>query len=184
MNPPVAGLERAAIEALYLRLERPIYNVALRSVWSEEEAADVVHEAFVRLWAMRARVRPETVEPLLWRIALNLCAKRRRWRRIRTFLGLSAVGATEDPSAEDALGDHQRELALRRAVEALPADLRDVILLTTYAELSYDEVGRLLGIPPGTIGSRRNRAIRRLRAALNTEPGRSAERVAQRGPHA
>lgn len=170
MTVAEAGINRTQLESLYRRLERPIYNVVLRSVWSEQEAADLVQESFVRLWAMRRRVRPETVEPLVWRIAMNLVSKRRRWRRLRRFVGLSVVGADDTPTPDRALADHERDRRVREAVDRLSNDLRDVVLLTAFSGLSYREVADLLGIPEGTVGSRRARAVRELRETLG-DPG-------------
>jgi RNA polymerase sigma-70 factor (ECF subfamily) len=146
-------------------MERPVYNVVFRWVWSAEEAADIVQEAFVRLWAMRARVRPDTVEPLVWRIALNLARNRRRWLRLRTFLGLAAE-TDPAPSVEAALSDTERALRVRAAVDALPEAQRSVILLTHFSELSYRDVAEILQIPEGTVGSRRTHALRALRETL------------------
>ena len=55
---------------------------------------------------------------------------------------------------------------VRAAVDALPARLREVVLLTEYAELSYGEIAATLGIPAGTVGSRRNAALAELAEAL------------------
>ena len=157
--------DRADLEQLYVRMERRVYNVVFRWVWSAEEAHDIVQEAFVRLWAMRARVRPETVEPLVWRIALNLARNRRRWLRLRSFFGLGEE-AHPAPSADAVLSDTERALRVRAAVDALPEAQRSVILLTWFSELSYKEVAELLKIPEGTVGSRRNHALAALRASL------------------
>ena len=78
-----AALHPGALEALYVRLEGPLYNVAYRYVWDAAEAQDIVQEAFVRLWRARDRVRMQTVEALVYRIALNLARNRRRWLRLR-----------------------------------------------------------------------------------------------------
>jgi RNA polymerase sigma factor (sigma-70 family) len=58
---------------------------------------------------------------------------------------------------------------VREAIAALPDDVRDVVLLTTFTPLGYDEVGAALGIPAGTVGSRRHRALRMLRERLGKE---------------
>lgn len=165
---PAAGpLDRAALEQLYARLERPVYNVVYRRVWSAEDAHEVVQETFVRLWGMRARVRPETVEPLVYQVALNLASKRRRWQRLRTFLWLDDQRWPDDGAGVDgALADAERRAMVRAAVEALPDHLRDVVLLTAFSELSTAEVATALDIPPGTVGSRRNTAVKRLREEL------------------
>ncbi len=165
MRAPAARLDQAALERLYSRLERPIYNVVHRSLWSVQDSQDVVHEAFVRLWDMRDRVDMDTVEPLVWKIALNLASKRRRWLRVRRFFGLEGA-ASRGERVDDTLSAHADRARVRAAVEGLPDDLRDVVMLTAFSELSYDEVAQLLGIASGTVGSRRNKALRLLRAEL------------------
>jgi DNA-directed RNA polymerase specialized sigma24 family protein len=58
------------LERLYTRLERRLANVVYRWVWSMDEAQEIVQEAFVRLWRMRARVDLRTVEPLVYRMSV------------------------------------------------------------------------------------------------------------------
>ena len=159
-----APFDQARLEALYTRLERPVYNVVYRWVWSEEDAAEIVQEAFVRLWMMRDRVRLETAKPLVYRIALNLARKRRRWRRLRTFVGLDEQ--TTPAHAEAALLSAERAATARQAVESLPEELRSVMLLCHYSGLSYREIGEALSIPEGTVASRRNTALKRIQASL------------------
>ena len=55
---------------------------------------------------------------------------------------------------------------LRRAIGQLPDDVRSVVLLTEFAGLGYEQVAQALGIAEGTVGSRRNRALRLLRTNL------------------
>lgn len=164
-------LDRALLEALFLRLERKLFNVVLRWVWNGEEARDLVQEAFLRLWKMRERVDVTTVEPLLFRIAVNLAANRRRANTLRRWVGLAAAGESPDPSpGAEAEGEARETHArVRAAVDALPERLRRVIALTELAGLSYAEVARTLEIPEGTVGSRRNAALKALEAALGGE---------------
>jgi RNA polymerase sigma-70 factor (ECF subfamily) len=164
LTPP-GPLDRAGLERLYVKLERRVYNVVFRWVWNAEEAHEIVQEAFVRLWAMRARVRPATVEPLVYRIALNMARNRRRWLRIRRFFGVQDE-PDPVPTVDARMSDEERTLRLRSAVDALPEPQRVVILLTQFSELSYREVADILDIPEGTVGSRRNHALRALRDAL------------------
>jgi RNA polymerase sigma-70 factor (ECF subfamily) len=168
-RPPVPPpLDQPALERLYTELEKPLYNVVYRWVWDREEARDLVQEAFVRLWRARARVEPETARPFVYRIALNLASRRRRWRRLWGMVTESALGgrSAAGPAPDQALSDHQQERRLRAAVEALSEPLRRVILLCELGELSYAEVARVLNVPPGTVGSRRNAAMGRLKQAL------------------
>jgi RNA polymerase sigma-70 factor (ECF subfamily) len=159
--------EQADLEELYRRLERPLYNVVYRLVWDREQARDLVQESFVRLWDMRRRIEPTTVEPLAYRIAINLARSALRRRRIWRWVPLVA---TLEPSSRDrGADDTDDECRLRRAIDALAPDLRDVVLLTSFTELRHPEIARILGIAEGTVGSRRHRALRQLRAALTED---------------
>lgn len=162
-------LTQPELEALYQRLEKPLFNALYRWVWDADEALDLVQEAFLRLWAMRDRVRTESVEALLWRIGTNLASNRRRRRKLWRMATLGVIGerAADGPDGEDRLIDREGRTAVRRAVLALPERLRRVVLLCEYSGLSYREVGAILGIPEGTVGSRRHTALRRLAAMLD-----------------
>ena len=164
-------MQEADLEQLYARLEKPLYNVVYRWVWNVEEAHDLVQEAFVRLWRMREGVVPGKAEPLVYRIALNLAASRRRSKKVWRWVSLEALRTSKSGgrTAEQVLLDEQRHGRVRAAVEALPDDLRRVVLMTECSGLTYDEIGEILEIPPGTVGSRRNRALKKLRRLLAGE---------------
>jgi len=168
-----SGLSRAELEALFLRLERRVFNVVFRWVWDREESRDLVQETFLKLWRMRERVRCETVEPLVYRIAVNLAANRRRSRKLWRWVGLSAVHsrASGEAQAADDLVRREERRAVQRAIDGLPNHLRQVMLLCEYSELSYAEIATALGIPAGTVGSRRNAALKRLQTSLESIKG-------------
>jgi RNA polymerase sigma-70 factor (ECF subfamily) len=168
------------LERLYARMEKPLYNVVFRWTWQAEEAQDIVQEAFVRLWRMRERVDMKTVEPLVYRIALNLASSRKRSARLWRWVSLEALRESGTPatSAEEALAADEQRRLVRAALDALPEDLRRVVMLCEYSELSYDEIAAALSIPAGTVGSRRNRALRRLEKQLSKEIG-AGERPAR-----
>ncbi|MFD0683636.1 RNA polymerase sigma factor [Actinomadura fibrosa] len=108
--------------------------------------------------------------PWLYGIATNLVGRHRRDER-RKLRALQRVGA------DDRAGGHEDAVAARvaaegirgplaKAIAALPAGQRDVLLLVVLADLGYDEVAAALNIPFGTVSSRLNRARRKLRRAL------------------
>lgn len=170
---PAARLDAEALERLYLRLERPMYNVVYRWLWDPQDAQETVQDAFLRVWRRRDDVRLGTVEPLLYRTALNLAANRLRARRLRRwFLGPTveeAEPASRGPDAETQAVQRERLAAVRRAVETLPDRLRRVLMLCELAELSYEQVAATLSIPAGTVASRRHEALGRLRRELGEE---------------
>ena len=168
----MASMCEADLERLYARLEKPLCNVVFRWVWNMDEAQDVVQDAFVRLWRMRDGVDMDTVEPLIYKIALNLAASRRRSKKIWRWVSLDVLRhpASAGRPADESLAAEDEATRLRAAVEALPEDLRRVIVLCELSEMSYDQVADMLSIPVGTVGSRRHRALRRLKQALSATP--------------
>lgn len=172
--PARIATDQHRVEELYLRLEHKLTNVLYRWLWNRDEVRDVIQEAFVRVWQIRDRVDWPRADPLVYRIALNLAARRRRSRRIWQFVALShapadatAAQATGDPAETDA-----REQAVRRAIDALPERHRRVLVLALHADMTYGEIGEILGISAGTVGSRRNTAIRLLRGMLEVDRAR------------
>jgi RNA polymerase sigma-70 factor (ECF subfamily) len=164
-------LDEDALERLYLRLEKPLYNVVYRWLWDSEDTHEVVQEAFVRLWKMRTRVDLLTVDALVYRIALNLASSQRRKRRIWRWVSLETLldRPTTGASSEDDLVQRQEAETVRAAVDALPEQLKKVVTLCELTDLTHAEIGAILGIRPGTVGSRRHRALERLREKLLAE---------------
>lgn len=164
-----APLGDADWQSLYRRLERPLYNLAYRYVWQREAAQDVVHEAFLRVWARRDSLRLETADRYLWVSVLNGARNARRWRRLRGLFETPAADGLETAGADDPEANvlqHERERSLRAAIESLPEKLRTVLLLAEFSGMRYEDIAGLLHVPAGTVASRRHGAIERLRAAL------------------
>lgn len=156
--------DRSALERLFVDHERALFNVVCRWTWNREDAAEIVQEAFGRLWTMRARVDANRARPLVYRIALNLAASHRRWQRVRRFVGLRDAASVD--TVEDDLLAKERHEALGRAMDRLPETLRRTLVLCELSELTYDEIAELEGTRPGTVGSRRHAALARLRPLL------------------
>ena len=158
-------LDEAQLEQLYERLERRLYNAAFRYVWQQDDAVDVVQEAFMKLWEARDRVRKDGAEAYLWRIVLNIASKRRRWNRLRAFVGLDGLQASSR-SPDERVAQAIEDRRVRDAVDALPEPQRRVLLMTEVSGLSHEEVAATLGVAVGTVASRRARAFAALREVL------------------
>jgi RNA polymerase sigma-70 factor (ECF subfamily) len=164
-----------------------VYNLALRFTGDRAEAEDIAQESFLRAYTGLPRSRPELLfRPWLLHIALNLCRDWARRKRPVAFSDLAAqetgeldgdegaagleAGAEAVPDGEPAppeAAEVKEQLAgLRQAVTDLPPALRLIVTLRYSEGLSYDEIGRLLNMPPASVGTSLLRARRRLRAAL------------------
>lgn len=152
-------------EKLYMELEKPLFNTVYRWVWQEDEAMDLVQEAFVRLWSAREKVRLEEAKPYVFKIALNLAAKKLRSAKLWKWTGLD--GLVSSRSTDEALLENEKEKAVRSAVEALPLPIRKVVVLVRFAEMSYKEIGEFLEIPSGTVGSRYHKGVQLLESKLS-----------------
>ena len=135
-------------------------------------ADDLAAEVFVVAFAQRQRydLARGCARPWLYGIATNLIGT--HWRQEqRRYRALARTDARQvSPSDEDLVADRVSASAvgpaLAAALAALEAGDRDVLLLVALADLGNGEVAQALGIPYGTVGSRLNRARKRLREAL------------------
>ncbi len=149
----------------YEQLEAPLYNVVFRWLWHEEDARDVVQEAFLRAWKKRADIHADGFRPLLFRIALNLASNRRRQRRVWSMVTLEHWRQPIEDSTEQAAID----AGIRHAITSLSDAHRTVLMLTEYAGMDYTEIAAVMKVRPGTVASRRHRALAALKAALRVK---------------
>lgn len=160
-------VEEAELVASYQRVEHPLYNALYRMLWDAQECQDMIHDAYLRLWDRRARVDAARIDALAWTTALNLARNRLRWRRLRGWPAppdtLDEVAGGEDPQAT------AEQAGLHAALRRLPVAMLQVVLMAEFSGMSGREIGAVLGIPEGTVASRRNAAVRRLRQWLGEQ---------------
>lgn len=164
--------DEEAFAALMGRWERPVKSLVARIVLNASEAEELAQEAFVRLWRRREDFRPGAeFRPWLLAIAVNLARNRRRWWRRRPSVDLDAWlesggDAVDVTGGAGALERAERVGAVQAAVAALPADLREALVLFEYEELSQGEIAAVLGTTPKAVESRVARAREKLRRTL------------------
>lgn len=170
-----AGDEKAWGQ-LVARYQRLVYAVVTRAGFDEHGAADVFQTVFQRLLAHLARIdRPERLQAWIVTTAKReaLRERERRGRHVSMTRaddddrpGLEETLADDAPLAEQALAELQELHRLREGMERLDQRCRDLLLLVFRDDddhLPYDEVGRRLGMPSGSIGPTRARCLGRLR---------------------
>ena len=155
---------RAAFDELYERYERRLFGFVLAFVKNEQDAEEVFHDAFKALidLGLEADQLPQRVGPWLFTVARNASLNRVRSRRVRVGLTAGDELADGAPSPPDELIHRRRETALAAAVGRLPARLGRVYAMRA-GGASYEDMARHLDVPLGTVKSRVNALVRRLR---------------------
>jgi RNA polymerase sigma-70 factor (ECF subfamily) len=150
-----------AFRALARRHRRRLERFALRYADDHETARDLAQETLIRLWRAAGRYEPGgQFLAYLYTIASNVCRSRAPGLAAGDRGELPEVPAPE-PSAYD-----ERTDAVKRAVRGLPERYREVVVLSAYEGLSYDEIAAVVGCPRGTVASRKATAVRLLRDRL------------------
>ena len=157
------------------RWERKIFALCFGMLSREDEARDAAQETFIAAYRNLKNFRGEArVSSWLHRIAVNQCltVKRRAKTRGESFLEdengaeekVFVAPAHQSPSRKT---EHSERLELvRRAVSSLPEDLRQVIVMKEFEEMTFQEISDALNVPLSTIKSRVYTALKQLRMKL------------------
>jgi RNA polymerase sigma-70 factor (ECF subfamily) len=169
---------------LVTRWERPIYALAYRTLGREEDARDVVQEAFLRAYrGLRGFKGQAKFSSWLYRITLNLC---RDWIRRERRAPLVAVPEGVDPvdladsrpapvdSVEDLVSRREMSRAVARAMAELPEEQRAAILLKEYHGLTFQEIADMLNCPLSTVKTRLYQGLSVLRRRLERQQASEA----------
>jgi RNA polymerase sigma-70 factor (ECF subfamily) len=165
--------DTAAFGELVDRHRAAVYRAAHAALGSASDAEDVAQEAFLAAYRKMATYRGEAsfktwLLAIAWRRALG---RRRRlaslWRRfVPGDPPESPPPGREGRTPEGALIDAEMTQHVQRLVRALPARLRDALLLCAAGEQTYHEMAAVTGIPEGTLKWRVAEARRRLKERL------------------
>ena len=153
-------------EAEMLPLMNDAYNVARWLVQNDEDARDMVQEAYLRAFKFFGGVRSDTGKPWLLRIVRNVCYD--HFKKRQNYSPDCIHREETDPrnQPEEAL---QRKLdiaAVRSVLANLPEDFRTVLVLREMEELSYREISEITQVPIGTVMSRLARGRQKLAEVL------------------
>lgn len=175
----VALLQRIALkdtEAMSLFYDRHsacLYGLALKMLWDEQDAQDVLQDTLVSLWNKAARYDPALSSPLSWTVVMLkhkaidcMRGNERRQKKLqRSSTDHGFAGDVDNLSAGEPVRRELR-LTVRKALDDLQPNQRHVLDLAFYSDLSHAEIAARLNLPLGTVKTVIRRSLLKLRNRL------------------
>ena len=151
---------------LVSRWEQPLFRFVSRLLPRQDDARDICQETFLRVLKKADRFRQGSrFSTWMYQIALNLCRdrmrKRKRWSRLvmqkdelpeQPSGHLAVIPREHDPS--HAVEQQQKNAAVHQALDQLPADQREVLILKEFEGMKFREIAAILDCPESTVKSR------------------------------
>jgi RNA polymerase sigma-70 factor (ECF subfamily) len=180
--PPEDADRNLDFDALVIKYEKKIFNVIYRFLGDYEEATDLTQETFLSAYRHYDRFRGEAkVFTWLYQIARNLCINRVRQRDRQRALRIESLDQPHETEGEEGLTrevadwshspqtvleDKELRQRILAAVESLPPDYKEVVLLREFENLSYNEIVAVTGLTLENVKTRLSRARAMLRRKL------------------
>ena len=169
----IAG-DTQSFELLVLEHQSKVYNLALKMVGNEQDALDISQDAFIKAFRSLGSFRGDSKFSVwLYRLTSNLCLDHLRAKKRNNVVSLTMYSPEEEEPEELEIPDERyspeklfdkKELQqnLSSALEELPPEQKEILLLREVSGLSYEEIAQSLGLEPGTVKSRIFRARKNL----------------------
>ena len=170
---------QAVLSALHDRFVGRVYGMALQKLADPAEAEDVTHDVFVNLWQRSATFQPGRGKVSSWILTvahnqiIDNLRRRRRAGEAHEAMARDPVAVSEVAHEDTASIVEQNEEAQQvgQALQSLPDDQREVIVLSYYQGYSQAEIAERVQIPLGTVKSRMRLAMDKLRGDLRSSGG-------------
>lgn len=152
----------------YDKVSSSLYTYCMRVMGDRTIADDIFQETFVRFYSSIPKMQPDVkLRAYMFTICRNLCFNeiRRRATAVQTHVEFVEEEYDTGDSRE---GEREEMLGLvRKALDLLPPDLKDVFILREYEGLSYQDIGYVVGTSPNAAKVRLFRARRRIRELVD-----------------
>ena len=151
--------------SLFEKYQTPLFNFFLRLTWDRQLSEDLVQDVFFRILKFRQTYRGDTsFTTWMYQIARNVRVDSYRKRKPESAMNEElASSADTRPSPAEQLQTSEQETLLRRAIARLPEDRRELLILTRYQNLTYEQIAELLDCQAGTVKTRVYRAMQELK---------------------
>ena len=177
----IASGDQDALGQLYDSTNRAVFGLILRVLNEPAGAEEVTLEVYTQVWRQASNYDPSRGTPSAWLLTIarsraidrfrSTDQTRRRQEPLSTVETARASGASPEENAVDA----ERREIVRAALDTLPPEQRNVIELAYFSGLSHSEIAAKCSLPLGTVKTRTRLAMLRLRSALATLEGGTAE---------
>ena len=173
----ISQVDKDALEALYTRYQTPVYSLAMFMLKKPALAEEVTQDIFLNIWLKASSFNAQRGQPRGWIMSvahhkiIDLIRSQRRATvnadpvDYETLDLLPDGGVSTEAQAEQSL---ERE-RIMRALETIPANQREVIMLAYFGGLSQSEMAEKLYLPLGTIKTRVRLAMLKLRTVLEND---------------
>ena len=161
--------DAAAFGQLVDAYQGPVYRLALHMGLSPADAEEAAQEAFIAAWKGLPRFRGDSrfstwLYQLATHAAIDLMRREKKYQNSADIEDTVLVDSGESP--QETVERQEKQKAVQGALQSLSPQAREILLLRYQAELGYEEIGAVLGLPNGTVKSRINRAKAQLKEAL------------------
>jgi len=163
----VARGNLASMSELYQRRHRNLFRFFFRLTGRQAPAEDLVHEVFLRMIRYRHTYQSgDSFEAWMYRIARNAFADQAKKHRLETPGDdhVFELAESNRPTAYEAVVKQQELALLHRALRELPEEKRELIVLSRFQGLTYEQIGQIVGCETGTVKVRVFRAMKEMGA--------------------
>ncbi len=158
--------DNAAFEMIVKQYENKVYNLALRYLKNADDAMDVSQDVFLQVYRNLGKFRGDSqFSTWIYRVTYNKCVDSLRTiqkKRKSIALSIDDEDFFETPQLKNSLEQdyevHARLAEVMNAIDQLPPEQRDLMILRYIKDLSYAQIAEILDIAEGTVKSRLNRA--------------------------
>ncbi|MCM8805377.1 MAG: sigma-70 family RNA polymerase sigma factor [Candidatus Omnitrophica bacterium] len=161
-----------AFEILVKRYQEKIYNICYRFMGDRQEAFDCAQDTFVKIYEnIKSFKHLSSFSTWSYRIAVNTCKNRlSSWQYQRMKKTFSLGEKSSDIQNNDSPAQNLEKLRIQemvqKAIDALPFDCKEMIILRDIQQFSYEEIVKITGLPLGTVKSKIARAREKLKEIL------------------
>jgi len=169
LNDVAERRDRAAFAQLFEHFGPRLKGFMMRKGANAELAEDLVQDAMIAVWNKAGMFSPGkgSVTTWIYTIARNLRIDRLRREGSRYFTDIDDYEeASDDPASDDIVISRQQDQAVTDALDVLPADQREVIVMAFMDDMTQSEIADKLDVPLGTVKSRMRLAYRKMGSVL------------------